>query len=121
MRSGFPDWLFCILVLLELKNTFAIASCREARRTGNLKLVENLMARLSKSGVDEKSPVSLRIAREAAKQVYSSDDSNGALQKMITVSAREIDEKTDKAIPELIARYAFDLTSPIWSLQILNS
>ena len=82
-----------------------IVCCREARKSGNLKLAHSLMGRLPKGGVGvELNPTAIRIARESAKQVYSNNNSSSALQKMSNIALNKLDESEGKDISELVAR-----------------
>lgn len=93
--------------ILEHNHNVLIACCREARRSENLKLARKVMAELnnSQSATSEMTPLSLRIAREAAKQVYASHEPGRALDKMISIALNPVDHENQKEMSELIARF----------------
>ena len=100
-KSGLKKNLFAVS---ELRNNVMIVCCQEARHSGNMKLAQSLMSELSKIGVDDELNFgSIRVAREAAKQVYA-DNNSSALQKMSTIALHRLDEGVDKNIAELVAR-----------------
>lgn len=85
-----------------------VACCREARKTENLTLAQELMKQLALSqSNDDTSPLNLRIARESAKQVYCTKEKDLAIEKMVSVALAEggSGRVMDKETKALVARY----------------
>ena len=82
-----------------------VSCCREARRTENLNLAQELMKQLTLAQPEgSTSPLALRIARESAKQIYCTEDTDTALEQMICVSVNDTENVKDKETRALIAR-----------------
>ncbi|XP_067939464.1 serine/threonine-protein kinase SMG1-like [Watersipora subatra] len=108
----------------ELETNIKIICCRETRRSGNLKLACEVMSELCKTSscvADELTPMSIRIAREAAKQVYASSETSSALEKMIRISQQSTEDEQMK-VSELVARSTLTVVKWLQSdMQLLNN
>lgn len=62
------------------------------------------LCKTSSCAADELTPMSIRIAREAAKQVYASSETSSALEKMIRISQQSTEDEQMK-VSELVARW----------------